>query len=92
MSTKTLKINPNLFSLNKGGTKKEKVKKPTTKIRTGKVRDAFIQKIKNHRKKEKRENLEKEDQLKNTLSDLEQSIEYLKELSEEKKKEKTIKK
>ena len=91
MSTKTLKINPNLFSLNKGGTKKEKVKKPTTKIRTGKVRDAFIQKIKNHRKKEKRENLEKEDQLKNTLSDLEQSIEYLKELSEEKKKKKTLK-
>ena len=91
MSTKTLKINPNLFSLNKGGTKKEKVKKPTTKIRTGKVRDAFIQKIKNHRKKEKRESLEKEENLKNTLSDLEQSIEYLKELSEEKKKKKTLK-
>ena len=91
MSTKTLKINPNLFSLNKGGNKKEKVKKPTTKVKTGKVRDAFIQKIKNHRKKEKRESLEKDEQLKNTLSDLEQSIEYLKELSEEKKKKKTLK-
>ena len=44
MSTKTLKINPNLFSLNKGGSKKDKVKKPTTKVKTSKVRDAFIQK------------------------------------------------
>lgn len=91
MSTKTLKINPNLFSLNKGGSKKDKVKKPTTKVKTSKVRDAFIQKIKNHRKKEKRDKREKDEQLQNTLSDLEQSIEYLKELSEEKKKKKTLK-
>ena len=91
MSTKTLKINPNLFGINKGGNKREKVKKPTTKVKTGKVRDAFIQKIKNHRKKEKRDNLEKNEQLQNTLSDLEQSIEYLKELSEEKQKKKTLK-
>ena len=91
MSTKTLKINPNLFSLNKGGNKKEKVQKPTTKVKTGKVRDAFIQKLKKKKKKEKRESLEKDEHLKNTLSDLEQSIEYLKELSEEKKKKKTLK-
>ena len=92
MSTKTLKINPNLFSLNKTGNKKDKLKKPNTKVKTSKVRDAFIQKIKNHRKKEKRDKREKQEQLQNTLSDLEQSIEYLKELSEEKKKEKNIKK
>ncbi len=92
MSTKTLKINPNLFSMgNKGINKKDKVKKPTTKVKTGKVREAFIQKLKNHRKKEKNDNLETEKNLKNTLSDLEQSIEYLKELSEEKQKKKTLK-
>jgi hypothetical protein len=91
MSTKTLKINPNLFNINKGGNKRERIKKPSTKVKTGKVRDAFIQKIKNHRKKEKRDGLEKDEQLKNTLSDLEQSIEYLKELSEEKQKKRTLK-
>ena len=63
MSTKTLKINPNLFKVgSKGDKKKEKVIKPKTKVKTGKVRDAFIQKIKDHRKKENKESIKNSDE------------------------------
>lgn len=91
MSKKSISINPVFFKMSGKSEKRKKKKKSSfdkTKLKPNQMKRKFIQKIKEHQKKEKeKELLEKNVESENFKNDFQTTLDYLESMKQKKRKE-----